>query len=83
MGMWLMNASQILRAYCEINLWHFLCQDDPSKESKICIIYKNDESRDFVPSKFVSEMGTDTLQTRILIKKKKEFVEQHQENNKF
>lgn len=68
MGMWLMNASQILRAYYEINLWHFLCQDDPNKESKICILYKDDDSRDFVPSKFVSEMG---LQRHILIKKVK------------
>lgn len=35
------------------------------------MLYKNDELRDFVPSKFVSEMGTDTLQRHILIKKVK------------
>lgn len=66
-GLWLMNVSQILTAYCEINLWHFLYQDNTSKESKICIIHKKwGELREFVPSKFVSEIGTKTLQKPIL-----------------
>lgn len=39
-GMWLMNGSQILRAYSEINLWHFLCQYNPSKESKFSYCIK-------------------------------------------
>lgn len=59
----------ILRVYCEINLWHFLCQGNLSKESKILMLDKKDNSQETVfPSKFVSERGINTLQNLMLIK---------------